>query len=77
MGEYIDARGVMDELAVGRTTAYRLIDSVRAHEGRYGTYAVVKYGGIVRVSSKALIDWMRYGDAIEAGMDVPGYEDAG
>lgn len=76
MKAYLDARGVMDELAVGRTTAYRLIDSVRAHESRYGTYSVVKYGGIVRVSSKALVDWLRYGDAIEAGMDVPGYEDA-
>lgn len=77
MKSYLDARGVMDELAVGRTTAYRLIEDVRAHESRYGAYSVVKYGGIVRVSSRALIDWMRYGDAIEAGMDVPGYEDAG
>ena len=77
MKSYLDMHGICDEFSVGRTTAYRLIEDVRAHESRYGAYSVVKYGGIVRVSSRALIDWMRYGDAIEAGMDVPGYEDAG
>lgn len=77
MKSYLDMHGICDEFSVGRTTAYKLIEEIREHENRYGPYGVIKYGRITRVSSAALLDWMRYGDAIEAGMDVPGYEDAG
>lgn len=39
--------------------------------------SIIVSGRMTRVRTKAFEHYMLYGEAMKAGMDVPGYEDAG
>lgn len=73
---YATVRELSDHYSLSDGTTRELVSGLQKHTDRYGDTAVLRNRRILRIKKKAFLDWMRYGDAIEAGMSgIPKYQE--
>ena len=73
---YATVRELADHYSLSDGTTRELVSGLQKHTDRYGETAVLRNRRILRIKKKAFLDWMRYGDAIEAGMSgIPKYQE--
>ena len=74
---YATVRELGDHYSLSENTVREIVRCIRQHTDRYGDTAVLRNRRILRIRKSAFLDWMRFGDAIEAGMmsGLPEYQE--
>lgn len=74
---YATVRELGDHYSLSENTVREIVRCIRQHTDRYGDTAVLRNRRILRIRKSAFLDWMRFGDAIEAGMmsGIPEYQE--
>ena len=68
---YLTIPAVRERLGLSRSTVQTILAEMRRHPERYGPKDIPHRGARTWVDEDALIDWLAYGEAIDAGMEVP------
>ena len=68
---YLTIPAVREKLGLSRSTVQTILSEMRRHPERYGAKDRPHRGAKTWVDEDALVDWLAYGEAIDAGMEVP------
>ena len=68
---YLTIPMIREKFGLCRSTVQTILSEMRRHPERYGPKDIPHRGAKTWVDEDALVDWLAYGEAIDAGMEVP------
>ena len=72
---YLSQDELAKEFSMCRRSVDRRLKDMRRYPDRYKATDMVHNGRLIRIKIDAFADWLAYGDALDAGMEVPEREE--